>query len=110
MKRKLAVFLLTVVVSIAALALLPVSAATAQTPIVEHEGGNATAIRNLEVDGVFYDVVFLEDQWEDIWDFTAPFDFTTSSTAQAAVEAAALQARAAPRQLVGREERAAETA
>jgi hypothetical protein len=89
MKRKLAVFLATVVVAIAALALLPVSAATAQTPIVEHEGGNATAIRNLEVDGVLYDVVFLEDQWEDIWEFQTPFDFNTSSTAQAAVEAAA---------------------
>jgi hypothetical protein len=68
--------------------LLGVSAAQEPTVEVDETGTNATAIRNLEVGGVFYDVVFQHDRWPTIWPKGTPFDFTTDSTAQAALEAA----------------------
>ena len=85
---------LLVIVAIAALALLPVSAATAQTPIVEHEGGNATAIRNLEFNGVLYDVEFKYDSANNIWG--ALFDFGEPNEAINAANAASAALNTVP--------------
>jgi hypothetical protein len=67
--------------------MLGASAAQAFTVEVDGTGTNATAIRNLEYDGVFYDVVFLQDSADSIWG-GAPFDFTTVPVAIAAANAA----------------------
>ena len=65
--------------------LLFLPAPTALAFDVELDGNNATAITNLEVDGVLYDVDFLHDRWGRIWPNGTPFDITTYSTALAAV-------------------------
>jgi hypothetical protein len=96
MKFKLTVILATFVVALGLL--LGTSAAQAQVdpivvdPIVIVDGDSATSIQYLEVEGILYDVSFFYGTAYKIYGTQSPdipytFEFTDSSSAQAAVEA-----------------------
>jgi hypothetical protein len=75
--------------STAMVALLGVCSVQAQTVIVDPGGTNATAIRNLDVDGMLFDVDFVFGDAETVYGGRPPtFDFNSGADAIAAVDAA----------------------
>jgi len=66
---------------------LLLGAIPAQAQTVEMVGDTAIAIRDLELNGVTYDVVFLRTAANGIYSVPPIFDFTSATDAQAAVQA-----------------------
>jgi hypothetical protein len=83
MKFKRTVILLTVVVAMG----LMLGASAAQAATVERDGAVATAIRDMTVNGVTYDVVFCNADTEQVYGDPPVFDFPNLLEADAAVTA-----------------------
>ena len=67
------------------LALLLLGASAAQAFEVDFQGSNATGIRNLSVEGVYYDVTFLTDTGVSVYGEPPVFDFTGGNAEEAGV-------------------------
>jgi len=74
--------------AVAAMGLVLGPGAAQAAPVVERDGDTATAIRDLDVGGVLYDVVFVDQSSATIYGDPPTFDFTTLGDAGAAVDAA----------------------
>ena len=84
MKFKRTVILLTIVVAMG----LMLGAGPTQAAAVERDGENASAIRDLTVDGVTYDVVFCGGSTSETYGSPPVFTFPSSEEAMAAARAA----------------------